>query len=310
MMKEKMWAYLIHLSTNMWGDPDSYVKYAPYYDYMATDEAVWKEVIDFLPSQGINTVVIDVGDAMEYESHPEISVPGAWSKDKLKKELNRIRSLGMTPIPKLNLSTTHDAWLGIYSRMVSTPEYYKVVHDVLTEVHEVFDSPEYFHIGMDEEGQFSQRKYQYCVIRQHDLWWHDLYDFLNVCEKLGTRPWVWADKCTGNPTEYIQKMPKSVLQSNWCYKPVKKNLDGTYTDPNYDTYLTLAKAGFDQVPTCSAFCVWYNALETMELCKAEISDEKLLGVMTAPWYLTTEEDKYSLLNDAYRFGEAKKKVYL
>jgi hypothetical protein len=80
---------------------------------------------------GMNMVVIDVGDAIEYASHPEISVKNAWSSTRLGEELARLRSLGLEPIPKLNFSTAHDQWLHDYSRMVSTPVYYKVCAEVI-----------------------------------------------------------------------------------------------------------------------------------------------------------------------------------
>ena len=76
-MADKMWTYLIHLSTNMWGDPGSHFKLKPYYPEFHTDEAVWRKVIDFLPEQGFNTLLIDVGDAVQYATHPEIAVRAA-----------------------------------------------------------------------------------------------------------------------------------------------------------------------------------------------------------------------------------------
>ena len=61
-MNEKtMFAYLIHLSANMWGDPDSSkrTRFAPYYPELPTSDEVWKTTVDFLPSQGFNTLLID-----------------------------------------------------------------------------------------------------------------------------------------------------------------------------------------------------------------------------------------------------------
>jgi len=308
-MKKMIWGYFIKLSTNMWGDEGGTNKYSPYWPELITDDATWREVIDFLPSQGINTVLIDVGDGIQYESHPEVSIPGAWSKDKLKKELEHMRSIGLTPIPKLNFSAGHDAWLKEYSRMLSTSIYYQVCEDLIKEVAEVFDYPEYFHLGMDEENAGNQAYMAYCCIRQKDLWWHDAYFFFDICERLGMRPWVWADFCWHEPEAYLSKMPKSVLQSNWAYNPVKRNPDGTYPDKRYNTYLKLEAAGFDQVPTSSTWDVWYNSQETMELGKEHIAPERLKGYMTAAWHFTIPQAKYALLNDAVRFGYARKDVY-
>lgn len=308
-MDQMMWTFFIKLSTNMWGDEGGTWKYSPFFPEMITDDSVWRKVIDYLPSQGINTVLIDVGDGIQYDTHPEISISGAWSKDKLKRELDHMRSIGLTPIPKLNFSTGHDTWLKEYSRMVSTSIYYRVCEDIIKEVAEVFDYPAYFHLGMDEENAANQKEFAYCCIRQKDLWWHDAYFFFDICENLGMRPWVWADFCWAEPDIYLKKMPKSVLQSNWAYHAVKREPDGSYADVRYNTYLKLEAAGFDQVPTSSTWHVWYNSEQTMELGKEHIDPQRLKGYMTASWQFTIPEAKYAILNDATRFGYAMKKIY-
>jgi len=308
-MQKKIWAFFLKLSTNMWGDEGGSWEYSPFFPELITDDVTWKQVVDFLPMQGFNTVLIDVGDGIQYESHPEISIPGAWSKEKLRKELDYMRSLGLTPIPKLNFSTGHDVWLKEYSRMVSTSIYYKVCEDIIKEVAEAFDYPEYFHLGLDEESASGQKVMAYACARQKDLWWHDCYFFFDICERLGMRPWVWADACWHEPDTYVKKMPKSVLQSNWAYTSVKKNPDGTYKDVPYQTYVLLEEHGFDQVPTSSTWCCWHNSLDTMLLSKEHIAPERLLGHCTAAWHFTIPDALYALLNDAKRFGSAKAKVY-
>jgi hypothetical protein len=315
MKDNMMWAYLIHLGTNMWGDQGSTSEISPYHEKLETDDEIWREVVDFLPSQGINTLLIDLGDAVCYESHPELAIAGAWSKKKLADELDRIRSLGMTPLPKLNFSACHDAWLGIYSRMLSTPEYYKVCADLIAETSELFGHPAYFHLGLDEETAENQRGLNYAVIRQGQLWWHDCYFLFDACEKAGARPWVWADPVWHNPEDYLKNMPKSVLQSNWYYGSVKRNPDGTVLDDGssqaraYMAYLRLDEAGYEQVPTSSTWSNWWNSLHTMRLCKESLNPDRLMGFMTAPWEFTYPSTYYALLNDAVRFGEARKKIY-
>lgn len=311
-MAKKMWAYLMHLSDNMWGDPWSRIRWAKYFPELATDDEVWKNTIDFLPAQGINTVLIDVGDAVEYERHPEISVKGAWSKDKLKKELDRMRAMGLTPLPKLNFSAGHDAWLGDYSRMLSTPVYYQVCKDCIEEVAELFDRPEYFHIGLDEENAEMQGGQGHICIRQMELYWHDVYKLLDFVESAGCTPWVWPG-LTWNPKEidnYLKRMPKSVLQSNWWYNRFKKMPDGKYFAEPCNIYRILDEHGFKQVP-CVSTCEGYSmsAYETMEMFKNEIDDNNIVGFMTAPWHNPRSSEEYILKYDALKFGLAKKEWY-
>ena len=120
-------ADLIHLSTNMWSDNQKWptntapcaetINFAPDFCF---DEDFWHALAARMANAGFNMVVFDVGDAVKYKSHPEIAVKGAWTPAKLKHELAACRKQGLEPIPKLNFSAGHDAWMGAYSRMVST----------------------------------------------------------------------------------------------------------------------------------------------------------------------------------------------
>lgn len=215
----------------------------------------------------------------------------------------------MTPIPKLNFSTGHDAWLGKYDRMVSTPEYYQVCKDLILETIELFDHPALFHLGLDEEDFANQSKYQMCVIRNDALWWHDAYFFFDICLSAGVRPWVWADRCWHYLEDYLEHMPKSVLQSNWFYWPLSKKPDGTYERKGASAYEELDRAGYDQVLTSSTWNCWYNSQETMQLGKADLDPSRVAGYMTAPWVFTTQSERFALLNDAQRFWDARKLVY-
>ena len=97
-------------------------------------------------------MLMDLAEQVLYPSHPELAVKGTWSPEKLRKELDRLRGLGLEPIPKLNFSTCHDFWLKDYSRMISTPEYYRVCADVIKDVCEMFDKPRLFHLGWEAIG--------------------------------------------------------------------------------------------------------------------------------------------------------------
>src|ERR1019366_4725867 len=99
-------------------------EYDSAHPFLRFDMSVWDELVRKMADSGLNMVVLDLGDGVKYESHPEIAVRGAWSMSQLRRELAKLRQLGIEPIPKLNFSTTHDTWLGPYSRCVSTETYY------------------------------------------------------------------------------------------------------------------------------------------------------------------------------------------
>ena len=312
-----MWAYLIHLSTHMWGDEMT----APVGSYMTpffnennnVDMPTWDSTVRFLAEHKYNTLLIDVGDAVKYESHPEISAPDAWDKDFFKAKLDEIRAFGITPIPKLNFSTCHDTWLKKYRRMISTPEYYQVCEDTIEEVAELFGRPAYFHIGFDEEIYGHQSRFEMAIIRGEHLWWHDLNYIAKLCEKSGSRPWIWSDYYWHHKDLFIKNMSKEILQSNWFYDTIKDYTEADY-ERNFEfravaAYSELDEMGFDQVPTSSTWVNKHNTFQTVALGRDKLSEDHLFGFMTAPWFMTTDDNKYALQDDAYRLYLARKQVY-
>ncbi len=298
--EKKIWAKLVHLSYNMWED-NVPLKYRdenyecttcqearewahPYRSFLTFDDKTWNTLLNDMASSGINMVLLDLGDAVQYESHPEIAVRGAWTKEKLRAELAKMRKMGLEPIPKLNFATTHDIWMGEYSRMVSTKKYYEVCSNLIAEVIELFETPRFFHLGMDEELAGYQRSFDHVVLRQNDLWWGDLYFLMGETEKRGVRSWIWSDYAWHNPDKFFNKMPKSVLQSNWYYGA---RFDVEQLSENNQTYIRLydklEQFGYDQVPTGSNHSNDENMEGTVDYCKKVIDSSRLKGFMTAPW---------------------------
>ncbi len=187
---QMIFANLLHLSFNMWGDWEN-PKKGPFWcarPFLRFDEPLWNELLERMAEVGFNMVVLDLGDGVKYQSHPEIAVENAWTPTKLRDELARLRKMGLEPIPKMNFSTCHDQWLGEYARMVSSKTYYKVCTDLIAEAIELFDKPPFFHLGMDEEEIQHQRDFRHVVLRQHGLWWDDLQFLRQQVEERGRGP--------------------------------------------------------------------------------------------------------------------------
>ena len=317
-----IWAALLHMGTNMWCDqvPETWgpykgedAKLVCAADHLRFDEKVWRTVTDRMVQVGMNMVIIDLGEAVRFPSHPELAVKDSWDIERFRKELVRLRSMGLEPIPKLNFSTAHDTWLKQYERMVSTEKYYQVCADLIRDVAEIFDRPRFMHLGYDEETDGHQRKYKYCVVRQGDLWWHDFLWFVKETEKTGMRPWIWSDYVWHHPDLFFSRMPKSVLQSNWYYSSdfdaerLKK--DGKTSQlTRLTTYDALDKAGFDQVPTGSNWSCNDNFVGTVKYCRKVCSPDRLKGFMTAPWFFTLPGWEKKLLEGIDQVGVAIKEV--
>ena len=287
-------ANLVHLSFNMWRDRSYGTSDSPqskdvfYEPHLRFDEQVWREVITHMAQVGMNMVILDLGDAVAYNSHPEIAIDGAWSTKKLRQELEFCRSYGIEPVPKLNFSACHDVWLGEYSHKLATHEYYAVCADLIREVAEIFGGPRFFHIGMDEETWQHQRDMLYVVIRQGDLWWHDLNFLVEEVETAGSRAWMWSDVIWNCDRNIFQtNVPRTVLQSNWYY-------DVTFPLPEDDphnyvrAYHWLDEMGYDQVPTGSTWSHQENYALTVDYCLQHLSEQLLLGFMMTTWHPTTE----------------------
>lgn len=281
-----IWANLLHLSYNMWCDWESPAYkglHAVYRPELRFDELLWNDLLKRMVDAGMNMVVIDLGDGVQYRSHPEIAVKGAWPIEKLKTELAKLRKMGLEPIPKMNFSATHDAWLGKYAREVSTNTYYAVCKDLIAEVVELFDKPRFFHLGMDEETAEHQREYEYAVIRQHDLWWHDFLFYVEQVERAGSRAWIWSDYLWKHTEVFFKKMPKSVVQSNWYYgEKFSKDV------PAAKAYLDLEEHGYEQIPTGSNWESPTNFGLTVDYCVKNIAKERLLGFLQTAWHPTLD----------------------
>jgi len=278
--REMIWGILLHLSYNMWADRET-IDWLPDYTfqpYLRFDEVLWSDILHRAVEAGINMVVLDLGDGIQYASHPEIAVEGAWTTDRLQAELARMRGLGLEPIPKLNFSACHDAWLGPYARAVSTDLYYGVCQDLIAEVIELFGGPRFFHLGMDEETAHHQRYNEYVVIRQYDLWWHDLDCYVDQVEKAGVRAWIWSDYLWHYPERFFARMRKSVLQSNWYYQA---SFDPEVTQVK--AYLDLEAGGYDQVPTGSNWTEPGNFPGTVGFCSQRIAPDRLKGFLQTSW---------------------------
>ena len=217
-----IWAFLIHLGSNMWSKKERipsghrHEEDFTYKTTMCCQKDVWTRVTDFLPSCGINTLVIDIGEGVRLDSHPEIAIPGAWSKEELREELARLRALGLTPIPKFNFSCGHSAWMQDYAYMVGTKIYDDFCRDIIEETIELFDTPPFFHLGLEEEDYHSQETNHIAIVRTPHKKTQDALRLFEICRSHDVRPWIWADfDSYGGPEAFAKQVPHDVMISTW-----------------------------------------------------------------------------------------------
>jgi hypothetical protein len=131
---------------------------------------------------------------------------------------------------------------------------------------------------MDEEKASYQQSYEYVVVRQHELWWHDFMFLMDQVEKAGSRAWIWSDYVWEHQEQFVARMPKSVIQSNWYYG-LPFNREIGYVKAYHD----LEDHGYDQIPTGSNFDHPENFEKTVNYCTDHISPERLMGFLQTPW---------------------------
>ncbi len=325
-----IWSLYLRLGSNMWFTKN---------DHLVFDEEAWEQSIAKAKECGINQIVLDIGEGMQYGSHPELSVSDAWTRQRVHKEVRRLRDMGIELIPKLNFSATHAMWLGEYRRMMSTSIYYKVCRDLIEEVYQVFEKPAYIHIGMDEEDdpQFFE-KMELVAYRRGELLWHDIQFLCDCVRETGATPWLWADSCLIYPEEFREHISnEDIVLQPWYYRGIRKEhytlisssqeLMDYYAKEPYNrmnlTYVeeepfclrffkeAIPTAGDYKVVPCvsSVFGCTYNTEDMVEYFSQAGVDDNLLGFMTAPWPATTVENLPLIFECLELLKAAKEKYY-
>lgn len=335
-MNNKLWGILVHLSMDMWVGKQNDQPLKEVFD-----ENMWHEIIDEAAASGMNAIVLDIGNGVRFDSHPEIAKEDAYSPDWVRAEVKRCKEKGIALIPKLNFSATHDLWLGEYARMLSTSIYYKVTKDLIEECYELFDHPAYIHIGMDEEDNKHQKSRDYVAYRQGALYMKDLRHLVDCVLATGAMPWFWACPLFDMTEAFVKEFkPEEVVVSPWYYNAFRREHwtpiesrqeyvtyynEGDYAAMNIrfveeDPFLVnfrakalpLMKDGFNYIPCASVFnrCDW-NTVDLMEYFRDNGIDRQILGYVTAPWISTTPTEKNKLFyEESFRFfREAKKEIY-
>ncbi len=331
------WAVLLHLGRNMWGDLRAQKE-------MHFDRDLWNKAVDKCAECGVDTIILDVGEGVRYKSHPEIGIPGSWEPEEITAEVKRLRGMGIALVPKLNFSTVHDAWLGIYERMVSTPIYYQVCKDLIEEAYEMFDHPEFIHIGMDEETprHADDKDYSYVALRLGDLWIKDCNYLIDCVKATGAKCHMWQSTFVHNEAAYDaipndvvvgsshyyahnkEKWHKISEQSEWEREYYATRFPQRYgytidyieEDPVLETKMKgrkkLFEKGFPVAIVTTNIFIKDNEIDEAEHIKATYSQaeiDNLDGFVACPWRFMDPEWEDAIIEQIELLGKAKEYFY-
>ncbi len=260
-----------------------------------------------------NYCVLESWGVIRCDSHPEF----CWEEFAVEKpEIRRLvalgKELGITLIPQFNifghaaqarcgtgkhvLLNRHPEYAPLYepdgwSWCLSNPETRRYLTDIVTELHELFDDPPFFHAGCDEAYNAGS-----CSLCAEDLP-GKLSAYLNYFHDLlkarGARMMMWHDMlldradprwngyivCGSKDYDgLLSTLPDDMIICDWQYG--YPGADGK--EPSWATSKFFKAQGFDVL-----VCPWLEPQGTLSLGKCA-AEEKLFGVLQTTWHRSHE----------------------
>ena len=90
---------------------------------------------------GLNLLVIDCADGIEYKSHPELVREYTVPMAHLEKLVNCVQEQGIEIIPKLDFSQSryyrHNDWFTPYNELFDNNEYWRIAFEIIDEIIEM-----------------------------------------------------------------------------------------------------------------------------------------------------------------------------
>ncbi len=303
------WAFHAHMGFNFFappiGDGTAADKGLPSgycaEEHLRFDLDLFHVLRERLAAGGCNAIVLDIGEAMQYESHPQIACRGALSKDTLREEIFHLKMCGIEAIPKLDFSTFRDAWMGEYGSEVSSSAYYGFCEDVIAEVCEVFGRPRLLHLGMATVCEEFPNVTDSRLAADNSLWWKDLLFFSQTAMHYGARPWVFSDVISVDDAAFFRYMPRDVVQSvRFFGRDALARGRGICERLNAE--------GYDQIP-CGCFSPDAPSLADVRVTlDGTLSAEAHLGYLQTVGLPTMPHYRGSLLRAADAVADARSRV--
>jgi len=184
------------------------------------------EIAAALDRAGFNLLAIDCADAVEYESHPELSRHYTIPMKTLETLATAARERGIQVVPKLNFSRSywhrHNDWmLGPDERWhdhFDDNEYWRKGFELIDELIAVCRPDRFFHVGMDEDHDRTHTQYVAAIERLH-----------SGLKERNLRTIIWNDTAVSTPHGLVHnekslaaetEIPKDIVHVLWDYDSV------------------------------------------------------------------------------------------
>ena len=294
-IKVKDWATLkfrgIHICIfpeNTLEDIEKYVRLASYYKY--------------------NYVVLEPWGTFPFKSHPEFAFADKkLDRDGFKKIIDYCWSVGLTPIPQFSIlghatqcrvSTSKHAVLTKYPHLehiyeplgwsycMSSQRTEAILKDLLTEIHEFYGKPPFFHLGCDEA--YDKASCYKCRAKPLvPLFVNHLKKFSDFMRTKGARSIIWHDMlldrkdprwkkdvATGDAemAKAVKTLTKDIVIADWQYSYRDKK------QTRFETPRHFKKEGFDVL-----VCPWEVNTGITVLAQTA-KEENLFGILETTWH--------------------------
>lgn len=172
-------------------------------------------LVDDMAQAGLNTLILDVEDAVIYRTHPELQRAYTAPMEDYRRIVAEARARGLTVIPKLNFAKgvdMHNAWMSPYNEMPDTNRRY--FEHALQLVDELVDGLDlrHFHIGMDEDCR-STALYLAVIRKLHRAL---------ARRRLRTVMWAdighsWTPIRNAKTRAVLPDLPRDIVMMPWTY---------------------------------------------------------------------------------------------
>ena len=263
-----------------------------------------------------NYVVIEPWGVFPFESHPEFAYADRKIDRKgFKKIIDYCRGAGIVPIPQLSVLghgsqsrhlsgkhavlAAHPELANIYEPLgwcycMSSERTGKILKDLVSELHEFYGNPPYFHIGCDEAYDMATC-YKCRAQNPASLFVGHLDKFRKFLRSRGARPIIWHDMLldredprwagevasgTRDTAKALGALGKDIVIADWQY-------GGAENGGGFNTPKHFKEAGFDVL-----VCPWESDSGISALAKTA-KDEKLFGFLQTTWHHIYGNKRYA-----------------
>lgn len=307
-----MKAISLRIGSNMFDKPDALYKRdyedGAYHEKVYFEKEAFHKMTEEAKNFGFDTLLLELAEGIVYDCHPELAIEGSMPRDEFKEELARLRKMGFSLIPMLDFSPAKNAWMQGLG-YVGTKRYDDACEAILREVIELFDRPEYVHLGYDDESFATQEDNAVIYKRMPEKRIEDVNKLFDICREYGVKPWIWmSDKILesyGGEEMFRQGIATDVTLTSFAFKRVQEyHIKENRADASMMLVKTLDEWGYPQIPMASTWLYDAVPMQAFSFYTKHCKGEHFKGYLSHPCVFSVERKYYWLMNEMYKYTKA------